>query len=163
MMLWVDVWSVTSAPLNDALPVPGSANATTPVVLGAPLGIAVESTSFTRLFFDMPGGDKQIQRSSPVVNPCQPGQTSTPQAPCVGPERVQFALNWLSAAGTATVLAAILSGLVLRLSLAQWGEALSRTARRLRVPILVICQVLGLASLTRFAGTDAILGLAFTP
>ena len=33
---------------------------------------------------------------------------------------------------------------------------------RSRVPVLAICQVLGLASLTRFAGTDAILGLAFT-
>ena len=110
----------------------------------------------------MPGADKQIQRTRPVVNPCQAGQQSTPQAPCVGPERVQFTLNWLGAAGTATVLAAILSGLFLRLSAAQWAEAIGRTARRLRVPILVICQVLGLASLTRYAGTDAILGLAFT-
>jgi lactate permease len=158
----VVVWGLNTAVFNDALPVPGRTNATTPVVLGAPLGIPVESTSFTRVFFDMPAADKQVQRNSPVVNPCQSGQTSTPQAPCVGPERVQFTLNWLSAAGTATVLAAILSGLFLRLSLAQWGEAIGRTARRLRVPILVICQVLGLASLTRYAGTDAILGLAFT-
>src|SRR5713101_7161361 len=158
----VVVWGLNTAVFNDALPVPGRANATTPVVLGTPFGITVESTSFTRLFFDMPAADKQIQRTSPVVTPCPPGQASTPQAPCVGPERVQFTLNWLSAAGTATVLAAILSGLFLRLSLAQWAEAIGRTARRLRVPILVICQVLGLASLTRFAGTDAILGLAFT-
>jgi lactate permease len=158
----VVVWGLNTAPFNDALPVPGRTNAATPVVLGTPLGVQVEATSFTRLLFDMPGADKQVQRSSPVVNPCQAGQTSTPQAPCVGPERVQFTFNWLSAAGTATVLAAILSGLFLRLSAAQWGEALSRTARRLRVPVLVICQVLGLASLTRFAGTDAILGLAFT-
>jgi lactate permease len=158
----VVIWGLNTAPFNDALPVPGRTNAATPVVLGTPLGVPVEATSFTRLLFDMPAADKQVQRSSPVVNPCQAGQTSTPQAPCVGPERVQFTLNWLSAAGTATVLAAILSGLFLRLSAAQWGEAIGRTARRLRVPVLVICQVLGLASLTRFAGTDAILGLAFT-
>jgi lactate permease len=158
----VTVWGLNTAPFNDALPVPGRTNATTPVTLGAPVGVPVEATSYSRLLFDMPGADRQIQRTSPVVNPCQPGQTSTPQAPCVGPERVQFTLNWLSAPGTATVLAALLSGLFLRLSAAQWAEALGRTARRLRTPILVIGQVLGLASLTRFAGTDAILGLAFT-
>jgi lactate permease len=75
---------------------------------------------------------------------------------------VQFTLNWLSAPGTGVMLAALLSGLYLGMSGAQWGESVSRTARRLRVPILVIGQVLGLAALTRYAGTDAILGLAFT-
>jgi lactate permease len=146
----VAIWGLNSAPFNDALPVPGRQNAATPVALGAPLGIQVEAASYTRLLFDMPGADKQVQRTPPVA----PANAT--------PERVQFTLNWLSAPGTATVLAAILSGLFLRLSAVQWGEALSRTARRLRVPVLVICQVLGLASLTRFAGTDAILGLAFT-
>ncbi|MGI9148262.1 MAG: L-lactate permease [Chloroflexota bacterium] len=158
----VTIWGLNSGAFNDALPVSGRTNAATPVTLGAPLGIQVEAASYTRLLFDMPGADKQIQRTSPVVNPCPAGQPSTPQAPCVGPERVQFTLNWLGAAGTATVLAALLSGVFLRLSAAQWAEALGRTAARLRVPILVICQVLGLASLTRYAGTDAILGLAFT-
>src|SRR5207244_11536081 len=91
--------------------------------------IPVEATSYTRLLFDMPGADKQIQRTPPVAAPNAP------------PERVQFTFNWLSAPGTATVLAAILSGLFLRLSAAHWGDAVARTARRLRVPILVICQV----------------------
>ncbi len=158
----VGIWGLSSGTFNDALPVPGRANAATPVTLGTPLGIQVEAASYTRLLFDMPGADRQIQRTSPVVNPCPAGQQSTPQARCVGPERVQFTFNWLGAAGTATVLAAVLSGLFLRLSPAQWSEAVRRTATRLRVPILVICQVLGLASLTRYAGTDAILGLAFT-
>jgi lactate permease len=146
----VAIWGLNTATFNDALPVPGRQNATTPVVLGTPLGITIEATSYTRLLFDMPGADKQVQRTPPVA------------LPNAAPERVQFTFNWLSAPGTATVLAAILSGLFLRLSGAQWSEALRRTARRLRVPVLVICQVLGLASLTRFAGTDAILGLAFT-
>jgi len=146
----VAIWGLNSATFNDALPVPGRQNATTPVVLGSPLGITTEAASYTRLVFDMPGADKQVQRTPPVA----PANAA--------PERVQFTFNWLSAAGTATVLAAVLSGLFLRLSAAQWGEALSRTGRRLRVPVLVICQVLGLASLTRYAGTDAILGLAFT-
>jgi lactate permease len=34
--------------------------------------------------------------------------------------------------------------------------------RRMKIPVLVIGQVLGLGYLTRYAGTDAVLGLAFT-
>jgi len=146
----VAIWGLNAATFNDALPVPGRTNATTPVTLGTPLGVQVEAASYTRILFDMPGADKQVQRTPPVA----PANAA--------PERVQFTFNWLSAPGTATVIAAILSGLFLRMSGAQWRESLSRTARRLRVPILVICQVLGLAALTRYAGTDAILGLAFT-
>ncbi|MBV9543854.1 MAG: L-lactate permease, partial [Chloroflexi bacterium] len=149
LIVCVVIWGLNSAAFNNALPVPGS-TPTQPVVIGTPLGITVEASSYTRLNFNMPAADKQVQRTPPVA----PANAA--------PERVQFTFNWLSAAGTATVLAAVLSGLVLRLSAAQWREALSRTARRLRVPILVICQVLGLASLTRYAGSDAILGLAFT-
>jgi lactate permease len=47
-------------------------------------------------------------------------------------------------------------------SRAQWKEAVARTARRMKIPVLVIGQVLGLGFLTRYAGTDAVLGLAFT-
>src|SRR4029077_12183729 len=58
--------------------------------------------------------------------------------------------------------AALLSSLFLKLSAAQWREAISRTAKRMKVPVLVIGQVLGLGFLTRYSGTDAVLGLAFT-
>ncbi|HEV7663465.1 MAG TPA: L-lactate permease [Chloroflexota bacterium] len=146
----VAIWGLNASTFNTLWPVPGAQSPTQPVVIGTPAGVTVEAGSYTRLLFDMPGADKQVQRTPPVA------------APNAAPERVQFTLNWLSAPGTATVLAAILSGLYLRLSSAQWAEAVSRTARRLRVPVLVIAQVLGLASLTRYAGTDAILGLAFT-
>ena len=78
------------------------------------------------------------------------------------PEAAKFTINWLSAAGTGVVLAAILTGLVLRLSRAQWKQAIARTASRMKTPVLVIGQVLGLGYLTRYAGTDAVLGLAFT-
>ena len=78
------------------------------------------------------------------------------------PEAAVFAINWLSAAGTGVFVAAILTGLVLGLSAAQWGEATTRTLRRMKTPVLVIGQVLGLGFLTRYSGTDAVLGLAFT-
>jgi len=100
--------------------------------------------------WDMPALHGLVQRSPPV-------------AP-VGakPEAARFAINWLSAAGTGVFAAAVLSGLLLRLRPAQWREAAARTLKRMKTPVLVIGQVLGLGFLTRYAGTDAVLGLAFT-
>jgi lactate permease len=44
----------------------------------------------------------------------------------------------------------------------QWADSISRTLHRMKTPVLVIGQVLGLGFLTRYSGTDAVLGLAFT-
>jgi lactate permease len=100
--------------------------------------------------WEMPALHNAVQRMPPVL----PSGAS--------PEAARFTINWLSASGTAVFLAAIFSGLVLKLSLAQWKAAVVNTARRLGLPILVIGQVLGLGYLTRFSGMDAVLGLAFT-
>ena len=90
-------------------------------------------------------------------------QRMPPVAPVnAKPEAAVFAINWLSAAGTGVFVAALLTGLALKLSAAQWKEATVRTARRMKTPVLVIGQVLGLGYLTRYSGTDAVLGLAFT-
>jgi lactate permease len=90
-------------------------------------------------------------------------QRMPPVAPVnAKPEAAVFALNWLSAAGTGVFVSAILAGLVLGMSGKQWGEAISRTLNRMKTPVLVIGQVLGLGFLTRYSGTDAVLGLAFT-
>jgi lactate permease len=100
--------------------------------------------------WDMPALNNQVQRMPPVAKAG------------AKPEGARFVINWLSAAGTGVFVAALLSGLALRLTVAQWKEAVSRTARRMKVPVLVIGQVLGLGFLTRYSGTDAVLGLAFT-
>jgi lactate permease len=100
--------------------------------------------------YDMPALHLQVQRTPPVV----PADAK--------PEAAQFTLNWLSAAGTGVFVASILTGLFLRMSAEQWRQAVVRTARRMKIPVLVIGQVLGLGALTRYAGTDAIIGLAFT-
>jgi lactate permease len=100
--------------------------------------------------WDMPALHNLVQRMPPVapVN--------------AKPEAARFAINWLSAAGTGVFVAAMLSGLVLGLNGRQWKESFIQTARRMKVPVLVIAQVLGLGFLTRYSGTDAVLGLAFT-
>jgi lactate permease len=100
--------------------------------------------------WDMPALHNNVQRTPPVVRPD------------AKPEPARFSINWLSAAGTGVFVAALLSGVVLRLNRRQWGEAVGRTAHRMKIPVLVISQVLGLGFLTRYSGTDAVLGLAFT-
>jgi lactate permease len=98
----------------------------------------------------MPALHQMVQRTPPV-------------APLnAKPEAAIFAINWLSAAGTGVFVAACLAGLALKMSGAQWAEATTRTLKRMKTPVLVIGQVLGLGFLTRYSGTDAVLGLAFT-
>ncbi len=101
-------------------------------------------------YWDMPALHNLVMRVPPV-------------APLnAKPEAARFVINWLSAAGTGVVFAAILTGLVLKLNPGQWKQAVTYTLRRMTIPILVIGQVLGLGYLTRYCGTDAVLGLAFT-
>ena len=100
--------------------------------------------------WDMPSLHNHVQRMPPVAKPD------------AKPEAARFTMNWLSTAGTGVFVAAILSGLALRLTAAQWKEAFVRTGRRMKIPVLVIAQVLGLGFLTRYSGMDAVLGLAFT-
>lgn len=101
-------------------------------------------------YWDMPDLHNMVQRMPPVA------------PPNAKPEAARFTINWLSAAGTGVFVAAILSGLVLKLSATQWKDAFLRTLDRMKIPVLVIGQVLGLGFLTRYSGTDAVLGLAFT-
>ncbi len=100
--------------------------------------------------WDMPALHNLVQRMPPVA------------PPNAKPEAARFTINWLSAAGTGVFVAALISGLVLRMNAAQWKEAIVRTLRRMKTPVIVIAQVLGLGFLTRYSGTDAVLGLAFT-
>ncbi len=100
--------------------------------------------------WDMPALHNLVQRMPPVV------------AANAKPEAARFTINWLSAAGTGVFVAAIVSGAVLGLSAAQWRAAVAQTLSRMRIPAIVISLVLGFGYLTRYAGTDAVLGLAFT-
>ncbi len=74
----------------------------------------------------------------------------------------QFTVNYLSATGTAIFLAAVASALFLRVSLAQFLAVAASTFRRMRAPLATIMLMMALGFVTRFGGTDATLGLAFT-
>jgi lactate permease len=69
--------------------------------------------------------------------------------------------NVLTASGTACLLAAVLSAVVLRMSVAGFMKVLIGTAKQLAFSILTILTVLGLAFLMNYCGATATLGLAF--
>jgi lactate permease len=76
-------------------------------------------------------------------------------------ESAAFNFIWLTAPGTPVLLAAVVSGLLLRISPAQLGRVCRKTAVQMKVPIPTIACMLGLSYVTKYAGMDATLGVAF--
>jgi lactate permease len=77
-------------------------------------------------------------------------------------ERAVYRFNWLSAAGTGILVAALVAvpwlGIPWRRAAVIWWENL----RRLSLSLLTIAGMLALAFVTRYSGTDVTLGLALT-
>ncbi len=105
--------------------------------------------AFKRGGWDVPALHLAVTRAAPVV--------SQPE-----PEKAKFDFNWLAATGSACFLAAILSGLLLRVSPAELIRIFGRTMFRMRFAVLAISFMLGIGFVTRYSGMDAVLGLAFT-
>ena len=100
------------------------------------------------LNFNWPGLHDIVLRMPPV--------TKTPS-----PYHAPFAFNYLSAAGTACMVATILSVLYLRVSPSGFLAILARTTRQLAVPIATVALVLAVGFLMNYCGATATLGLAF--
>ena len=77
------------------------------------------------------------------------------------PEAALFNFAWLTAPGTSVFLAALLSMVLLKMSLAQIWRVIQRTFFQMKIPIPTIACMLGLSYITRYAGMDATLGVAF--
>jgi lactate permease len=77
------------------------------------------------------------------------------------PEAALFNFAWLTAPGTAVFLAAIVSFILLRMSAGQIQRVFAKTVFQMKIPIPTICCMLGLSYVTRYAGMDATLGVAF--
>jgi lactate permease len=76
-------------------------------------------------------------------------------------ESAEFRLTWLTAPGTPVFLAALVAMLLLRVSRAQVRTVFRKTVVQMRVPIPTIACMLGLSYVTKYAGMDATLGVAF--
>jgi L-lactate permease len=77
------------------------------------------------------------------------------------PEPALFNFAWLTAPGTAVFVAALASMLMLRMDRRQIIRVVNRTVLQMKIPIPTICFMLGLSYVTRYAGMDATLGVAF--
>ena len=89
-----------------------------------------------------------VQRMPPVV--------AAPQL-----EGAVFTLNWLSATGSAILLAAIFAGAMMGCGAREMASEYWATLRLVRSSLLTIAAMLALGYTTRYSGIDAILGLAF--
>ena len=98
--------------------------------------------------FPIPGLDKMVLRVPPVV--------AKPT-----PEPAAYILTWLSATGTAILIAALVTGAMLRYSVTDLVRRYLGTIRVVWPSLLTIAAMLALGYTTRFSGEDAILGLAF--
>lgn len=87
------------------------------------------------------------------------------QAPPVtaaeAPYAAKYTFNFLSASGTACLLACLLSILILRIPFTTAKQAFVTTCHQLAKPTLTVCSVLALAFLMNYSGATGTLGLAF--
>jgi lactate permease len=77
-------------------------------------------------------------------------------------EAARYTLNWLSATGSGILLAALLTALYLRVPPGDVVAIAAMTLHRMRAPLMTIALMMALGFVTRYGGTDATLGLAFT-
>ncbi len=104
-----------------------------------------------------------VFRDYPVVPaPVDPGRINEPAYRNERAEAAVFTLNWVSATGTAILLAALATAAFLRVPPGQFLSIALITFRRMRTSLLTIMLMLALGFVTRYGGTDATLGLAFT-
>jgi len=76
-------------------------------------------------------------------------------------EGAVFAFTWLSYTGSAMLIAAIVSALLMGFSPLRLIKAYGETIYAVRFPLITIAAMLAIGTLTRYSGIDATLGLAF--
>ena len=113
--------------------------------------------------WEVPLLHRAVFRDYPVVpTPADPARVAEPAYRSGRGEAAVYTLNWASATGTAILLAALATALYLRVSVSQLLRVALMTARRMRSSLATIMLMLSLGFVTRYGGTDATLGLAFT-
>ncbi|MBL0155794.1 MAG: lactate permease LctP family transporter [Bryobacterales bacterium] len=100
------------------------------------------------VLIDWPGLHNQVLQAPPVTAK-------------VSPYAARYALNWLSASGSACLVACALSALVLRAPGSVLLLVFRTTCSQLGKPALTVASVLALAFLMNYSGATATLGLAF--
>lgn len=105
-------------------------------------------SKITNPAFPVTGLHNLVERVPPVV----PKPTKEPAV---------FAFNWLSATGSGILFAAIISGLIMGISIPRIMKIYGQTIMKVRFSLLTIAAMLAIGVLTRYSGVDATMGLAF--
>jgi lactate permease len=106
----------------------------------------LDSVSVVRI--PVPGLHNLVQRTPPVV--------LTPR-----PEAAIYNVNWLSATGSAILLAALAAGSLMGYRPREMARVYWSTLKLVRFSLVTIAAMLALGFTTRYSGVDATLGLAF--
>ncbi len=103
---------------------------------------------YTVKTFEMKGLHKLVIKAPPVVAKASP-------------EAAVWTFNWLSLTGTSLLLAGICSGLLLGFSVKEIAGIFIKTIGRVKISLLTIAAMLALGFVSKSAGMDATMGLAF--
>jgi lactate permease len=113
--------------------------------------------------FEVPALHRMVYRDYPVeVDTVDRARMHQREYRLKRAEAARFVFNWLSATGTAILLAALATALYLRIPAPIVFATAIKTLKRMRWPLVTIAFMLSLGFVTRYGGTDATLGLAFT-
>ncbi len=104
--------------------------------------------NFPTIAFPWPRLHNVVQRMPPVVG------RQTPYA-------AMYTFNWLSAAGTACLISAVLSAIVSGLTLKDFARIFILTVKQLILAEVTYAAVLGFAFLMNYSGATGTLGIAF--
>lgn len=103
---------------------------------------------YTVKTFEIPKLHKMVIKAPPVV--------AKPSA-----EAAVWTFNWLSLTGTSLLLAGIFSGLLAGFGPVELLKVFGKTVARVKISLLTIAAMLALGFVSKSAGLDATMGLAF--
>jgi lactate permease len=111
---------------------------------------------YTKFTIAVPRLHQLVYRTAPVA-PVAEGKDRADE-----PEKAIYEIPWLSTTGTGIFLAAILTALWLGISIPVFVAQFGRTVWEMRWALCTIAAMLALAFTTKYGGSDATMGLAFT-
>jgi lactate permease len=114
-----------------------------------PLMVGPIQTSY---WVAIPFLDQQVKRDASLHDPSVGEQK---------PEKAEFEISWLTSPGFPVFAAALLSMMLLRMRPRAVYRAFRTTCLQMKIPIPTIALMLGLSYVTRYAGMDATVGVAF--
>jgi len=103
---------------------------------------------YTVKTFEIPLLHKNVIKAPPVVAKASP-------------EAAVWTFNWLSLTGTSLLLAGICSGFLAGFGILDLLKIWGNTVNRVKISLLTIAAMLGLGFVSKSAGLDATMGLAF--